>query len=176
MPQEERPGVLFDLAADPIVVLDEPSLLDAAVAKYRARLAEAFDGAEDPLAEPPSRYIFNEDEWSLALQLFPRLAIEHLGLAHEGVAPFAIESQPTTRYHGNVAAFMAEVRSRLAARRACDGVRREHRRTRTFRRHLPRVRNTLQPGRARGKRDRHAPGGGIERQQRAGHGARQGAR
>ena len=90
MPQEERPGVLFDLAADPIVVLDEPSLLDAAVAKYRTRLAEAFDEAEDPLAEPPSRYIFNEDEWSLALQLFPRLAVEHLGLAHEGVAPFAM--------------------------------------------------------------------------------------
>ena len=115
MPLEERPGVLFDLAADPIVVLDEPSLLDAAVEKYRARLAEAFDGAEDPLAEPPARYIFNEDEWSLALQLSPRLSVEHLGLAHEGVAPFALATQPTTRYHGNVAAFMAEVRSRLGA-------------------------------------------------------------
>ncbi len=116
MPREERPGVLFDLAAEPIVVLDEPSLLAAAVEKYRARLAEAFDEVEDPLAEPPDRYIFNEDEWSLALQLFPRLAIEHLGLAHDGAAPFAIESQPTMRYHGNVAAFMAEIRSRLGAR------------------------------------------------------------
>jgi transcription-repair coupling factor (superfamily II helicase) len=115
MPHEDRPGVLFDLATEPFLVLDEPSLLEPAIEKYRARLAEAFDEAEDPLAEPPSRYIFNEDEWSLALQLFPRLAIEHLGLAHEGATTFALETQPTTRYHGNVAAFMAEVRSRLGA-------------------------------------------------------------
>jgi transcription-repair coupling factor (superfamily II helicase) len=115
MPREDRPGVLFDLAADPIVVLDEPSLLVGAVDKYRVRLAEAFDGVEDPLAEPPARYIFNEDEWSLALELSPRLAIEHLGLASGGPAPLALESQPTTRYHGNVAAFIADVRSRLGA-------------------------------------------------------------
>jgi transcription-repair coupling factor (superfamily II helicase) len=115
MPQEDRPGVLFDLSAEPFLVLDEPSLLAPAIEKYRARLAEAFDEVEDPLAEPPGRYIFNEEEWSLALQLFPRLAIEHLGLAQEGATPFAIETQPTTRYHGNVSAFMAEVRGRLGA-------------------------------------------------------------
>jgi len=115
MPLEDRPGVLFDLAAEPFLVLDEPSLLAPAVEKYRARLAEAFDQAEDPLAEAPGRYIFGEEEWSLALELFPRLAIEHLGLAQEGATAFALESQPTTRYHGNVAAFMAEVRGRLGA-------------------------------------------------------------
>src|SRR5580704_9447136 len=49
MPREERPGVLFDLADDPVVVLDEPSMLDQAIEKYRGRLAEAFDKAEDPL-------------------------------------------------------------------------------------------------------------------------------
>jgi len=113
--REERPGVVFDLAADPIFILDEPSLLYSAVEKYRAQLAEAFDEAGDPLAEPPSRYILSEEEWSLALQLFPRLAIEHLAVAPEGAASPALRSQPTTRYHGNVAAFMAEVRSRLAS-------------------------------------------------------------
>jgi transcription-repair coupling factor (superfamily II helicase) len=115
MPREERPGVLFDLATDPIVVLDEPSLLDAATEKYRTRLAEAFDKAEDPLAEPPDRYTLNGDEWSLALQLFPQFSVERLGLAPEGAKTLTMQTQPTTRYHGDVAAFMSEVRSRLSA-------------------------------------------------------------
>jgi transcription-repair coupling factor (superfamily II helicase) len=115
MPREERPGVLFDLADDPVIVLDEPSLLEAAIVQYRGRLAEAFDTAEDPLAEPPGRYILNGDEWSLALQLFPQLGIEQLGLAREGGATLTVQTQPTSRYHGDVAAFMNEVRSRLGA-------------------------------------------------------------
>jgi transcription-repair coupling factor (superfamily II helicase) len=115
MLHEERPGVLFDLADDPVVVLDEPSLLGAAVEKYRARLAEAFDEAEDPRAEPPGRYILNGDEWSLALQLFPQLAVERLALAQEGGATLTMQTQPTTRHHGDVAAFMKEARGRLSA-------------------------------------------------------------
>jgi transcription-repair coupling factor (superfamily II helicase) len=115
MPHEDRPGVLFDLATDPLVVLDEPSLLDSAVEKYRARLEEAFEKAEDPLAEPPARYILSEEEWSLALQLFPRLTVEQLGVSGEGAQALVLQTNPTTRYHGNVAAFMAEVRSRLGA-------------------------------------------------------------
>jgi transcription-repair coupling factor (superfamily II helicase) len=115
MPREERPGVLFDLADDPVIVLDEPSLLEAAIEKYRLRLAEAFDKAEDPLAEPPPRYVLNPDEWSLARQLFPQLGIERLGLAQEGTASLTMQTQPTARYHGDVAAFMNAVRGRLSA-------------------------------------------------------------
>ena len=112
---EERNSVLFDLAGDPLLVLDEPSALESELQKYRQRLTKAFEQAEDPLAEPPERYIYNEEEWQLALQLFPRLALEHLGLPQEG-APFrSLQAQPTTRYHGNVAAFMAEVKGRLSS-------------------------------------------------------------
>jgi len=112
---EERSGVVFDLAAEPVLVLDEPSQLEAAVEAYRRELDEAFETVQDPLAEPPSRYILSADEWSLALQLFPRLAVEQLGISVESASNLAVQTQPTTRYHGNVAAFMAEVRSRLSA-------------------------------------------------------------
>jgi transcription-repair coupling factor (superfamily II helicase) len=115
IPREERNAVLFDLAAEPFLVLDEPSALATAIEKYRTQLQESFDEAEDPLAEPPSRYILNEEEWSLALDLFPRLAVEHLGVAQEGAKMLALRSQPTGRYHGNVAAFMSEVRAQLAS-------------------------------------------------------------
>ena len=143
MPQEERPGVLFDLAADPIVVLDEPSLLDAAVAKYRARLAEAFDEAEDPLAEPPEPLHFQRRRMVARAPAFPapghrasgpgargRRAVRDRNAAHHAL------SRKRRGVHG---------RSPQPARRgrACDGLRREHGRTRTFRRHLPRVRTAL---------------------------------
>ncbi|HXQ27214.1 MAG TPA: transcription-repair coupling factor [Candidatus Acidoferrales bacterium] len=115
IPREKRPAVVFDLAIEPFLVLDEPSSLETAVEKYRARLDRAFEKVEDPLAEPPGRYIVSEEEWSLALELFPHLAVEHLAVAREGATTLTLESQRTTRYHGNVAAFMAEVRGRLTA-------------------------------------------------------------
>ena len=115
MLSETRTSVLFDLAADPLIVEDEPALLESAVEKYRATLQESFEEAEDPLVEPPDRYIFTDEEWKLALQLFPRLGLEHLGIADSGAEQRALHTQPTTRYHGNVAAFMAEVRGRIAA-------------------------------------------------------------
>jgi transcription-repair coupling factor (superfamily II helicase) len=114
--REDRKSVLFDLSADPVLVLDEPSTLASEVEKYRTRLTQAYEDVEDPLAEPAERYIFGEDEWSLALQLFPRLALEQLELSREGErVNRALRTQPTTRYHGNVAAFMAEVKGRVTA-------------------------------------------------------------
>jgi len=112
---EERNAVLFDLATEPFLVLDEPANLETAIDKYRTELQEAFDETEDPLAEPPDRYILNQEEWQLALDLFPRIAIERLGVTGEGTSSLSLRSQPTTRYHGNVAAFMTEVRGRLTS-------------------------------------------------------------
>ncbi len=113
--REGRKALLFDLASEPLIVAAEPSLLESAAGKYRSRLAEAFEEAEDPLAASPDGYLFSEEEWALALELSPRLMLEHLSVAGGGAAPFALHTQPTTRYHGNVAAFMAEVRGRLGA-------------------------------------------------------------
>src|ERR1700723_801680 len=73
--RENRKSTLFDLTVDPLIILDEPSLLAASVKKYRAQLAEAFDAIEDPLAEPPGKFIFDDEEWNLALQMAPRLAL-----------------------------------------------------------------------------------------------------
>jgi len=115
MAAQQRPGVVFDLASEPLLVIDEPSQLARVVEAYRAQLEEAFDKTEDPLAQPPARYILSEEEWSLALELFPRLAIERLAMTQEGSSDLLLQTQPTTRYHGNVSAFMAEVRGRLSA-------------------------------------------------------------
>jgi len=122
---EDRRAMLFDLAGEPLLIQDEPSLLSRAVEKYRSELTESFAGAEDPLAEPPERYIFSEEEWLLAQQLVPRLGLEHLEVMRDAasvtetpelaVPKRVLQTHPTMRYHGNIAAFMADVRGRLAA-------------------------------------------------------------
>jgi transcription-repair coupling factor (superfamily II helicase) len=115
IPREKRNAVLFDLAAECVILEDEPSLLDEAIEKYRRQMSEEFDEVEDALAEPPGRYILDEEEWQLARQMAPRLGIEHLGLGGDSQAQGALHTQPTTKHHGNVQAFIAEVRSRLGA-------------------------------------------------------------
>ncbi len=128
--REDRKSTVFDLAVEPLIIEDEPSLLAEALKEYRDQLAEAFDAAEDPLAEPPDKFIFDDEEWNLARQMAPRFAIERLGLLLEtadsdgssktestpATQPLRVlQTQPTTKYHGNVPAFIAEARSRIAA-------------------------------------------------------------
>jgi transcription-repair coupling factor (superfamily II helicase) len=111
---EDRKSTIFDLAGDPLVIEDEPSLLKAAIDQYREKLRESFEAFESPVSEPPNHFLFDEEEWSLAMQLAPRLGVEHLGVATEDAPQRTLQTQPTTRYHGNVAAFMSEVREKLA--------------------------------------------------------------
>jgi len=115
--RERLNSVVLDLVTEPVILEDEPSLISEAVDKYRAEMAEAFEQSEDPLVEPPNKFILSREEWSLALQMAPRLAVERLSLGDSGASgePGILQTQPTTRYRGNVAGFMAEVRSRISA-------------------------------------------------------------
>src|SRR5579863_369190 len=139
---DERKGTVFDLVTEPLIVADEPALLDAAIETYRAELAKGFEESDDPLSEPPDRYVLDEEEWSLALQMAPRLNLDRLELANvledattsdagapaaaqsesndgnaraAGISSRALRTRPTTRYHGDVSAFITEVRGRVAA-------------------------------------------------------------
>src|SRR6202030_4770026 len=98
----------------PLLIEDELSLLKAAIEQYREKLRESFEAFESPISEPPNRFVFDDEEWSLAMQLAPRLGLEHLGVAAEDTPQRTLQTQPTTRYHGNVAAFMSEVREKLS--------------------------------------------------------------
>jgi transcription-repair coupling factor (superfamily II helicase) len=160
---EQRKGTVFDLVNEPVIVEDEPAVLTGAIEEYRAELAKAFERSDDPLAEPPERYVLDGEEWALVLQMAPRLDLDRLELEsasavgnndggaasaaavdgdppasaslkqdtsdaattpeasipsrgrNSGALSHTLTTQPTTRYHGNVAAFMAEVRGRVTA-------------------------------------------------------------
>jgi transcription-repair coupling factor (superfamily II helicase) len=115
----ERNGTIFDLAADPVIVMDEAELIAEALVKYRTQLAEGFESSQDPLAEPPNKFIFDDEEWGLALEMAPRLVIERLGLldatADAAAKSRVLQTHPTTKFHGNVSGFIAEARTRIAA-------------------------------------------------------------
>jgi transcription-repair coupling factor (superfamily II helicase) len=118
--RETRNSMLLDLASEPVLIVDEPSELEAAVKNFRAELAAAFEQSEDPLDEPPEKFILLPEEWSLAGQMAPRLAIERLSLSEDsgsqaGPRPPTLQTQPTTHFLGNVAAFMSEVRNRIVS-------------------------------------------------------------
>ncbi len=123
-----EPGTssLFDLSDPPLVILDEPVALERAAQEFRERLIEAYERAVASSdfggeAAPPEVFYYGEEQWQQALESRERLWLEHLPLHREELGgmgnhePRVLLTQPTTRYHGNVAAFMAEVRGRIAA-------------------------------------------------------------
>ncbi len=108
---------IFDLVPGPLVVLDEPTELEAAAAKLAERLEESWreSGERENDREPPEpgRFFLDDGEWQAALGKTRRLELAQLDLGAE--PGMAVSCQPTARYHGNVAAFMGELRGRLDA-------------------------------------------------------------
>ena len=113
---EPATSSLFELCDRPVVVFDEPEALEQAREKFHARVAEAFARAgEGSGGAPPDWHYLTAGEWQRALEPLGCLLLERLPLRREGEEPRVLPTQPTTRYHGNVSAFMAEVCGRLAA-------------------------------------------------------------
>jgi transcription-repair coupling factor (superfamily II helicase) len=106
---------LLTLASDIVLIEDEPEALAAAVEKFRVRLADAFENssASIPPAAPPERYFLTEEEARQTRSRVPRLLVEQLALERPENSAHRLSTQPTPRYHGNVSAFMSEVRGRL---------------------------------------------------------------
>jgi transcription-repair coupling factor (superfamily II helicase) len=107
---------LFQLCAGPgrpLVILDESDALDEAAADFFLRLSR--DGGDSARKVDTAELFLSEEEWSEALATQQRLRLERLSLRHAAAKGEQLSTQPTTRFHGNVPAFMAEVRTRLAA-------------------------------------------------------------
>jgi transcription-repair coupling factor (superfamily II helicase) len=114
----DPPGkTIFDLVSGPVVILAEPAEIDGALAKLSERLEESWQEtktrAADSALPEPARYFLGAEEWQKALRSVRTLELAHLALGPEP-GP-AVTTQPTARYHGNVAAFMSEMRGRLEA-------------------------------------------------------------
>ncbi|HEY2120262.1 MAG TPA: transcription-repair coupling factor [Candidatus Acidoferrum sp.] len=107
---------LAESSLKPILFLDEPVTLresskkelDAATANY-----ERHGQANSPEV---SHYFLTQEEWDRAPTKTSRVELEQLHLSPDGGHQrFELSARPSTRYHGDVAACFAEVKSQLAA-------------------------------------------------------------
>ena len=101
---------LFDMLPRATVVLDEPDTLNEAHDAWWTKLTEAHERSlVGNLVRPEDLYLTPE-QWSAALQKLPVLAVEQLGIedSNEG-EHIVVQTQPTTRFHGSVAAMTEEV-------------------------------------------------------------------
>ena len=105
---------LFDLREDTVILLDEPAAIEEASRAFLVSAMEDLESKKSDSLEVMSSYYFT-DEWDAQLSRHARLELEHLELTRENSETRTIQSQPTTRFHGNVPAFMEEARKRIVA-------------------------------------------------------------
>ncbi len=109
-----RAHSLFDLHEDTVILLDEPGAIEEASRAFLENALESLEATGSDSAEAMSSYYFTDD-WGAQLANHPRLELEHLALTREDSDSRTIQTQPTSSFHGNVPAFMAEARQRVAA-------------------------------------------------------------
>ena len=109
-----RAHSLFDLHEDTVILVDEPGAVEEASRAFLESAMEDLESRKSDSLEAMSAYYFTDD-WGALVSRHPRLELELLGLTHEDSETHTIQTQPTARFHGNVPAFMAEARERVAA-------------------------------------------------------------
>jgi transcription-repair coupling factor (superfamily II helicase) len=109
-----RAHSLFDLREETIIVLDEPEAINEAAKEFFANAEETLQDAGDSPENAITTHFFTSD-WDRQLSRHARLELDRLLVTREGIEARAMQTQSTTRYHGNVPAFMAEARQRIAA-------------------------------------------------------------
>jgi transcription-repair coupling factor (superfamily II helicase) len=107
------PTTLFDLLDDTLVVLDEPEVIAQKAVESRDRLMADSALLRTQDASIPS--VVSEREWKNALERRQRFSLEELPLRRGDTEPRTLKVQPTSRYHGQIPAFLGEIRGRLGS-------------------------------------------------------------
>jgi transcription-repair coupling factor (superfamily II helicase) len=103
---------LFDLREGTLVVMDEPAQIVQKAATARDRLGADFASLAPDAAIPS---VLPERQWREALERRQRFGLEELALQRDGKEPRTLKVQPTAHYHGQIQAFLGEIRGRLSA-------------------------------------------------------------
>jgi transcription-repair coupling factor (superfamily II helicase) len=103
---------IFELAANPAIVLDEPNSLEQEFDRVWTRITEAHESSLIGNLVRPEDLYFPPDQWWRKVRSLPRAELEYLEIAssQDLEAPVVFHSQPTTRFHGSVPALVEEVK------------------------------------------------------------------
>ena len=105
---------IFDLLPGAVVLLDEPDALGEAQDTWWSRVSEAHERSLVGNLVRPEDLYFTPEQWRARLGQATTIAVEQLGIeAADEDEHLTLQTQPTTRFHGSVAAMTEEV-SRLA--------------------------------------------------------------
>src|ERR1700682_226484 len=115
---EARQSSLFELAESslrPLVFLDEPQSLAEAAKKHLAAATENYERHGQANAPAPGHFFWTQEEFATALAKASQVHVEQLALSIGSTKQFELSSRPSARFHGDVVACMAEVKSQLTA-------------------------------------------------------------
>jgi transcription-repair coupling factor (superfamily II helicase) len=109
---------LFELAESslkPVVFLDEPQNLRDAAEKHLAQATAIYERHGSATAPSASHFFLNEEEFAAALAKTSQAHLEQLAVNIGSAPQFELSSRPSSRFHGDVVACMADVKSQLAS-------------------------------------------------------------
>jgi transcription-repair coupling factor (superfamily II helicase) len=109
---------LFELAESslrPVVFLDEPQNLRDAAEKHLLHATAIYERHGSASAPSASHFFLNEEEFAAALAKTSQAHLEQLAVNIGSSPQFELSSRPSPRFHGDVVACMASVKSQLSS-------------------------------------------------------------
>ncbi len=101
---------LFELLPGATIVLDEPDSLREAQDLWWTRLTEVHERSLVGNLVRPADLCLSPEQWVTTLEHLPTLAVEQLGIEDsDETEHIVMQTQPTMRFHGSVAAMTEEV-------------------------------------------------------------------
>jgi transcription-repair coupling factor (superfamily II helicase) len=113
---DARQNSLFELAESslrPLVFLDEPHDLRETASKHLAAATENYERHGQANAPVPGHFFWTEEEFAAALGKNSRITLEQLAFGVGSEPRYELSSRPSPRFHGDVAACIAEVKTQL---------------------------------------------------------------
>ena len=100
----------FDLLPNATVILDEPDALEDVHDAWWTKVTEAHERSLVGNLVRPEELYLSPEQWHARLRQATLLAVEQLGIEDSNDAEhLVLQTQPTTRFHGSVAAMTEEV-------------------------------------------------------------------